>query len=214
MHPLAERRGQRQHRDLHHVVRSGKVIDPAQRLRVDHVFGIVRDHHIEFDAVALFVRQHALVDPVETVGLGRGTVVRAERQVHARKFARGGFDGGNGFFIVGIRAYEEFGGVEHGGRDVPFQHAADHPVFMPERNKNGDAAVRRGIHFRLRGPGEPGLAENMQQYPAGHEGDVQEEVVESADQDVYRKGHQPSGNPGVQGVHPKEVVPGYRKIRK
>jgi hypothetical protein len=94
VYPLPQGRGQRQHGHLHHVVASGEVIDPAQRFRVDHVLRIVRHDRVEAHAVALLVRQHALIDPVEAVGLGRGTVVRAQRQVYPRKLARGFPHGG------------------------------------------------------------------------------------------------------------------------
>ena len=122
---------QRQYGHLYHVVASRKVIDPAQRFRVDHVLGIMRHYHVEAHAVPLLVRQHALIDPVEAVGFGCGPIVRAEGQVYTRKLAGGFADGGHRLPIVGVRADEELRRVKHRGRDVSPQHAADHGVLMP-----------------------------------------------------------------------------------
>ena len=131
MYPLPQGRGQRQHGHLYHIVASREIIDPAQRFRVDHVLRIVRHQHVEAHAVPLLVRQHPLIDPVQAVALGCGTVVRAQRQVYARKLAGGVPHGGCRFPIVGVRAHEELRSMIQRGWDVSLQHAPDHALLMP-----------------------------------------------------------------------------------
>ena len=79
MDEIAEGRGQRQHRDLDHLETIRVGVDLIESTRMDQVFGIVRDHDIELNAVVFFKEQHALIDPIEAVGFGGGTIVRTHR---------------------------------------------------------------------------------------------------------------------------------------
>ena len=91
---FAKRRRQSQHRDLDHVVPLGVVVDPAERVGIHKVLGVVCQDHFEPDAVLLLVDQHALIDPVQIVGLGGRAVVRAHRKMDRRvalhRLAHGG----------------------------------------------------------------------------------------------------------------------------
>ena len=60
-----------------------------QRLRVDQVLGIVRDHDVEAHPVLGFVRPHAEVDLVEAVAFGRRPVVRADHHVDSLVYQGG-----------------------------------------------------------------------------------------------------------------------------
>ena len=82
-----QRRRKRQHRNLHHVIPLRVIVDPAQSVGVDHVFGIVRQNHVEADAVLFLVEQHALINPVQAIRLRCGAVVRAYGEMHVRDAA-------------------------------------------------------------------------------------------------------------------------------
>ena len=82
---VAEGRGKRQHRNLHHVVFVRVSVDESERLGMDQILGVVRDHDVKLSAVVLFKKQHALVDPVEAVGFGGGAVMGADRQMDVRE---------------------------------------------------------------------------------------------------------------------------------
>src|SRR5579863_3404860 len=69
MNELAQGGGQRQHGNLDHVVVVRIGVDLRQSFGMNQVFGIVRDDDFESSAMIFLVQQHALVDPVETVGL-------------------------------------------------------------------------------------------------------------------------------------------------
>jgi len=62
---------------------------------MDQIFGIMSDHNLEADVVLFFIKPDVLIDPVEAVGLGGGSVMRAYRQMYVAKTLG---NRGNGFF--------------------------------------------------------------------------------------------------------------------
>ncbi len=142
MDQLAERRRQRQHRHLHHPVLFAVPINFPQRVGVDQIFGVVRDHHVEADAVILLEKQHALIDPVEAVGLGGRSIVRAHGEMDVGEILFELADGIESRLVVRVRAHEKIVVAIADGTEVMPHHALDHLIFVPERDEDGDALLR------------------------------------------------------------------------
>ncbi len=143
-----ERSPQRQHGNLNHTVPPGVVIDPAQLLRMDEVLGIVDGDDLEARRVLLLVEQHPLIDPVETIGLGGRTIVRADREVDVREPRLQFAQRVQGRFVVRISAGKDRVLFVPDGREVVFEHGADHPMLVPQRDENGDLLLRRPLRRR------------------------------------------------------------------
>ena len=81
---FAGRRGQRQNRNLHHVVTLREPVDQAQRIGMHQVFGIVDRDDFEAHVPADFEGLQMAVNLVQAIALGGGAGVRAPGQMHAR----------------------------------------------------------------------------------------------------------------------------------
>ena len=108
---------------------------------MDQVFGVVHDHDAEAHVVARLVVFHALIDPVEAIALGGGSVMRAGGNVDSRMAARLRGDGADGGVVVGVDADEEVVITVPDGRQIVFQHAADDGVLAPQRDEDGDGTL-------------------------------------------------------------------------
>ncbi len=169
-----QRRGKRQHGDLHHVVGLGVIINPPQSVRIHQVLRVVRQDHVEAGAVLFFPQQHALVDPVETVGLGCGAVVGTNRKVYVRVILHGLAGRRLGGTVVGINPNEELDLRVILPSGIVLDHAADHAVFSPRRDKNGHQARGRCIEIGIGGSSLAQVAEQG--------GTVDEQVIDTVDQ--------------------------------
>ena len=158
---------------------------------MDQVFGVVHHHDAEAHVVPRLVVLHALVDPVEAVALGGGSVVRAGDHVDARMAARLLGDGADGGSVVGIDADKEVVVPVLDGRQIVLQHAADDGVFVPQRDEDGDGTLAGPAHGGVRGPGKADAAGRKPD-----QGDKQ--VVQTADHDPDRDRHQECRNPVIQ----------------
>src|SRR6202042_1483477 len=85
VHEFPKGRGQRQHGDLNHLETIRVAVNLLESAGMNQILGVVRDHDIELNAIVLLKKQHALVDPVETIGFGSGAIVRAYRQMNVWK---------------------------------------------------------------------------------------------------------------------------------
>ena len=54
MRPLPDGGGQREHGNLHHIVNFGEIVDPAQAVGMDDVFGVMSHNDVEARAFLLF----------------------------------------------------------------------------------------------------------------------------------------------------------------
>jgi hypothetical protein len=184
--------GKRQNGDLHHVVLAGVSVDERKCLGVDEILGVVRDDDVEGRGVVLFKKQHALVDPVEAVGLGGGSVVRAYRKMDMRE---AGFQVANRIqrgIVIRVGADKKMIiAVVYGG-GVMLHHAGDHGVLMPQRDEDGDGLFTPAIRY---GQGRNGGEAPPYQGP---EPDcVQSQVVQAADQNEQRQRQQRAGHKSV-----------------
>src|ERR1035437_6239220 len=142
MGPFAEGGRQRQNRHLHHGVAPREPVDQTKRLGVDQIFGVVHRYDFEAHLVPRLVVFHALVDPVEAVALGGGSVMRAGGDVDARVAARLLGDGADGQGVVGVDTHEEVVIPVLDGHQIVLQHAADDGVLVPQRDKDRDGTLR------------------------------------------------------------------------
>src|SRR6266516_7750558 len=108
---------------------------------MDHVFGVVHEEDVETPSAALFFDDNPLVNPVETIGFGRGAVVGNDDLVHVARAARDGVDAVLRLGIVGIGAAENvvIGRVVVDRRQVVIEHLLDDVGFFPGRNQDRDA---------------------------------------------------------------------------
>src|SRR5262249_59675396 len=144
---------------------------------------VVGHDDAESDAARIFVFLHAAPRPVEAIAFGGGAIVRADRHVESRVAARDALDGGQSGAVIGVDAGEDVVVVIVDGGKVAFEHSLDDGVLLPERNEDGDGALR----FAAEGaPARPVKAATALEEM--NEGD--EEIVEPADQDPGRHGYQ------------------------
>jgi len=110
-------------------------------VRMNDIFGVVNDDGFEPGAARLFfVKEHALIDPVQAIRLGGWTVVRAgcNPNIGPAALCFGQCVSGPG--IVRIDAGENLVVRVAQARDVVGQHVKDYVVFSPERDEDRDAA--------------------------------------------------------------------------
>ena len=69
MRHLRERRGQRQHRHLHHVVAHAFAVDERKSIRVDHVLRVMQHNSAEPYILPAFEHPHAPIDRIEAISL-------------------------------------------------------------------------------------------------------------------------------------------------
>ncbi len=98
---------------------------------MDHVLGVVRHYDVEPDTILLLVQQHALVDPIQAIGLRRRTVVRADGEVYSRRSHFHPADRLQGAIVVGISAHEKVIILVVDRSEVVVQHALDDGMFEP-----------------------------------------------------------------------------------
>ena len=98
---------------------------------MDEVFGVVYDYDAEAHTVTHLVVFHALIDPVEAIAFGSGSVMRAGGKVDTGVAARLCHDGSDGGGVVGVDAHEKVVVAVLDGRQIVLQHAADYGVFVP-----------------------------------------------------------------------------------
>ena len=127
---------------------------------MDEILGVVRDHDVEAGAVVLFEKQHALVDPVEAVGFGSGSVVRADGQMDVREAGFQIADGVERRVVVRVGSDKEMIVAVVDGGGVVLHHAGDDGVLVPERDEDGDGlfASRSVAPVRLRPGSRAGAA--------------------------------------------------------
>ena len=89
-------------------------------------------------AVMLFEKQHALVDPVQAVGFGSGSIMRADRQMDVREARFQIADGVERRVVVRVGADKEMIVAVVDGGDVVLHHARDYGVLVPQRHEDGD----------------------------------------------------------------------------
>jgi hypothetical protein len=155
---------------------------------VDQVFGIVRGHHVETDLVLLFEQEHALVDPVEAVGLGGGAVVRTDRQMNVGKASFQLADSVQCWLIVGVGADEEMIVVVIDGGDVVLHHARNDLIFVPQRHEDRDVFLNWALgRFRQR----------CAAHPCPQADGIEHQVVQSADQNSQGGGKKTRGDPDI-----------------
>ena len=167
---------QGQHGDLDHGVVAREPVHQPERIGMHQVFGVVGHHDVVANAVKTLVFAHAVVDPVQTIALGRGAIVRAHHQVHAGVGARRLLHRARGGLVVGIDAHEYVVSRIANGGEVMFQHLADDAVLAPERHQDGDAAFGGVVELRAGRPGK-------RLVPGEQEGHADKQVVQSAHQD-------------------------------
>ena len=195
------RRGQGEDRDLDHFVPLGEVVDPAEGVGVHQILGVVGEDHVEADIVFALVEEHALVDPVETVGLGGGAVMGADGEMDVGEALLGLADGGDGGGVVGIGADEELETMVVELGDVVFDHLLDDLVLLPECNEDGHEAGLGRVEVGFGGNAVVGMGGEM--LPEVREGccHVNDEVVESVEQDPEGQGDEQRRHPVIE-VHP------------
>ena len=157
---------------------------------MDEVLGIVRHNNVEMEgllgALMLFKQQHALVDPVEAVGLRRGSIVRADRQMNMRET---GFQIANrieGRVVVGIRANEEVIVLVIDGGAIVLHHPGDHTVLVPERDEDRNRFLAKlwASGYGARAEALPHLT--AEPGPKAH--GVQSQIVQATEKDNYCQG--------------------------
>ena len=153
---------------------------------MDQILGVVHHDHLEPHRALPLIGQHALVDPVEAIGLGGGAVVRAERQMHLRKARLGLADGCDGGAVVRIGAGEDGVVPVLESAYVVLDHFADDTMLAPQRDEDGSGLLPNGPGRRdcRRRAAEPG--------GEGHQ--VEQEIVQPAQQDPDRKPRQAKNN--------------------
>jgi hypothetical protein len=162
VHEFPKGRRQRQDWDLNHLETIRVGIDLFESGGMNQVFGIVRDDDIELNAIVLLKKQHALIDPVEAIGLGGGAVVRAYREMNVGKARLEVANGVERRFIIGVRPDEKVIVVVVDGGYVVFHHAADDRVFVPQGHEDGDRFFvprepnRLGLSLAKAFPAQPG----------------------------------------------------------
>lgn len=119
--------------------------------------------------------------------------MRADGDVDPRMTLRLHCDGVDGLGVVGVDANEEVVIAVSDGRQIVLQHAADNGVLAPQRDEDGDGALRRPPHRGVRWPGEAQAAGRQPD-----QGDKQ--VIQAADHDPHRHGHQQGRNPVIQAL--------------
>src|SRR3712207_2140962 len=101
---------------------------------MDEILGIVNDDALETDAVLVLIREHVLVNPIETVGFRGWPIVGAERETNVAVF---GFEPAydvRGRLVVRVNAQKEaVAAVRDGGR-VVLDHSRNNRVLAPERH--------------------------------------------------------------------------------
>ena len=182
---LPRRRGQGKHGDLHHPERPDVVVDPAQLLRMDQVFGVVQHHDVEPDSVPLLMDQHPLVDPVQAIGLRGRAVVGTESEMNVGKPRLGLAHCIRRQLVVGIGANEEVVVGVADGRQIVLEHLADDPVFAPQRDEHRDALFRRPPQFGIARRRDLRSAQEPAAEPVPGDDQVQEKVVQTADEDTH-----------------------------
>ena len=152
---LAQRRRQREHRNLHHLIIPGEPVDEPQRLRIDEILGVVRHHDLKADALSGLVAFHGAVGVVQAIALGCGAVGGANGEVHPRVAAGRRAYGADGGPIIRINTCENLilAVANHG--EIALQHLGDDALFAPQRHKNGDTALRSAVQLRRGRPSEP-----------------------------------------------------------
>jgi len=173
--------------DLYHPAAVHGLVDPAQFLRMDQVLGVVNDDDVEAHGALPLVLQHALIDPVEAIGLRCRAIVRAERQVDLLEAGLGLPNGGHSLMVVGISADEHAVIAVLHRAQVMLEHLADHAVLVPQGDENGGAFLRWRLARRHGRRLAPQAAE-----PGPEADQVEKKVVQAADQD-------PNGEPGQAG---------------
>jgi hypothetical protein len=143
--------------------------------------------------MARLVVFHALIDPIQAIALGGGSVMRAGGNVDSRVAARLRGDGADGGGVVGVDADEEVVITVLDGHQIVLEHAADDGVLAPQRDKDGDGTLATSTDSRVRGPGE---AEAAGRKP--DQGDKQ--VIQTADHYPHRDRDQECGNPVIQAL--------------
>src|SRR5580704_11822331 len=121
---------------------------------MDQILGVVRDNDVETCTVMFFEKQHALVDPIEAVGFGSGSLVRADREMDLRKAGFQIADGVEGAVVVRVAANKEMIVLVVDGGGVVLDHPSDNGVLVPERYKDRD--VLFAVLFGAQGPGRAG----------------------------------------------------------
>jgi len=142
---LPEGRREREDGNLDHVIELRVVVNPAQRIGVDQILGVMGQNHVEADTVFLFVQEHALINPIEIIGFRSGAAVRNECQMYVRVAFHGLFDRRDGEGVVRIGAEEEFEARILQLRKVVIDHLLDDLVFLPERHENRHPAGRGSV---------------------------------------------------------------------
>ena len=56
------------------------MVDPVQRIAVNHILGIVCDDEFESRSICLLVGEDVLEDPIEAIGFGRRPIVGTNGQ--------------------------------------------------------------------------------------------------------------------------------------
>ena len=149
------------------------------------------DYKVELSRVIFFEEKHALVDPVQTVGLGCRAVVRANCEVYVGKTAFEFAHGVERGLVVGISADEEVVVVVIDGGDIVLDHAANDGVLAPERDEDGDAPFVERLGWQGR---------RFTASPIPCADGVQGKVIEAARQDEQGGWEQAGGDPGVERV--------------
>ena len=168
-------------RQLHHVDPGNEVVAQLEIERVYQVLGVVHGKDFEADVVFLFVDEHALVHPVETVRLVGGTVLRADDALDVAIGFPGQVHLALGLRIVGVGADENAVVAVVDGPDGVVEHAPDDGRFVPAGDHDGHRLFRRGQELFL---GEARVFAADDQEPVGlpdHVDDVDKQFVQTAD---------------------------------
>ena len=128
---------------------------------MDQILGIVCHDDFEANLVMLLIEQHPLKHPVQAVGFGSGTVVRADSEVHVGKTRLQFADRAQRGIVIRIGANEEVVIVVIDRGDVVFHHPGDHLILVPQRHKHRNVFLNvRFGRFRPRRSAHPGPQAN------------------------------------------------------
>ena len=151
-HP-PERRDQRPHGELDHLVTVDLAVDVFQRGGRNQVLGVLLLERGVAFAGSFFVPLDAFVNPIEAIGLGRRAGVRADDMPHPRMIPLASRDLVECGGVVGIDAQPHIVVFIFDSGEVVIEHAFDHPGFAPTRDDDGDLALRQLCRL---GPGHGG----------------------------------------------------------
>ena len=197
---------QAEHRQLDEVPAVDEEIEGLQFQGVDHVLGVVQHEPRERPPGDRLLGQDGPEDPVQAVGLAGRPGVGHLDPAHAPVAAGDPVHFRLGLLVVGVGADEDRVVLVLQAGLGGLQHPRDDAEFLPGRHHDGER--RLGLEVQL------GQVEVRMMLPDGHpadggaepEIDVDEQVVQAADQDDEVDQEQQQVEVGEEGGHPVTSV--------